>query len=66
MTDLPAKVVTERRKRTFVVTINRPEVRTCVDGETAQLLLEAVETFRADGELDVLVLAGAGDAAFCS
>ncbi|MCH7812369.1 MAG: enoyl-CoA hydratase/isomerase family protein, partial [Chloroflexi bacterium] len=60
------KVITERRDRTFVVTINRPEVRNCVDGETAQLLFEAVETFREDEDLDVLVLTGAGDRAFCS
>lgn len=60
------KVLTERRHRTFVVTINRPDVRNCVDGETAQLLFEAVETFRADDALDVLVLTGAGDLAFCS
>lgn len=60
------KVLTERRDRTFVVTINRPDVRNCVDGETAGLLFEAVETFKTDDSLDVLVLTGAGDAAFCS
>ncbi len=60
------KVLTERRERTFVVTINRPDVRNCVDGETAGLLFEAVETFRADGSLDVLILTGAGSDAFCS
>lgn len=60
------KVITERRDRTFVVTINRPEVRNCVDGETAQLLFDAVEEFREDDGLDVLVLTGAGDRAFCS
>ena len=65
------KVLTERRDRTFVVTINRPEVRNCVDGETAGLLFEAVETFRADDSLDILVLTGAGPStgsglAFCS
>ena len=59
-------VLTERRGRTFVVTINRPEVRNCVNGETAQLLNEAVDTFRADDELNVLVLTGAGDISFCS
>ncbi|MEX1255865.1 MAG: enoyl-CoA hydratase-related protein [Dehalococcoidia bacterium] len=59
-------VLTERRDRTFVVTINRPEVRNCVDGETAQGLFEAVEAFRSDDGLDVLILTGAGDAAFCS
>ena len=65
MSEPRAKVLTERRGRTLVVTINRPEVRNCVDGETAQLLNEAVESFRAD-EFDVLVLTGAGDVSFCS
>ncbi|OGO50199.1 MAG: hypothetical protein A2148_04145 [Chloroflexi bacterium RBG_16_68_14] len=60
------KVLTERRGRTFVVTINRPEVRNCVDGETAQGLFDAVETFRRDDGLDILVLTGAGDVSFCS
>ncbi len=59
-------VLTETRDRAFVVTINRPDVRNAVDGETAALLFEAVETFRADDSLDVLVLTGAGDVAFCA
>ena len=63
---MASKVLTERRERAFVVTINRPEVRNCVDGETAQLLFEAVEAFRADDGLHVLVLTGAGEIAFCS
>ena len=62
----PPQVLTETRGRTFVVTINRPEVRNCVNGETAGLLCEAVETFRDDDSLDVLILTGAGDLAFCS
>ena len=61
-----AKVLTERRERTLLVTINRPEVRNCVDGETAQGLFEAVEEFKGDDSLDVLVLTGAGEQAFCS
>src|SRR5437899_5522095 len=60
------KVLTERRARTFVATINRPEVRNCVDGETAGLLFEAVEEFKRDEGLDVLILTGAGTEAFCS
>jgi enoyl-CoA hydratase len=60
------KVLTERHGRTLVVSINRPDVRNCVDGETAGLLNEAAETFRNDGALDVMVLTGAGDRAFCS
>jgi enoyl-CoA hydratase len=68
-----AKVITERRERTLLVAINRPEVRNCVDGETAQGLFDAVDAFRSDDTLDVLVLTGAGDpsagsgqAAFCA
>lgn len=60
------KVETERKGRSFIVTINRPEVRNAVDGETAGLLFEAVESFRRDGSLDVLILTGAGELAFCA
>jgi enoyl-CoA hydratase len=60
------KVLTERHGRTLLVTINRPEVRNCVDGETAQGLFGAVEEFKREDDLDVLVLTGAGDVAFCS
>ena len=66
MPDSTPKVLTETRGRTLLVTINRPEVRNCVDGETAQLLNEAVELFRADDELDVLILTGAGGRAISS
>ncbi len=59
-------VLTETRDRALVVTINRPDVRNCVDGETAALLFEAAEAFRADDSLDVLILTGAGDVAFCA
>lgn len=61
-----SKVLTERRERSLVVSINRPEVRNCVDGETAGLLFEAVEAFRGDDSLDTLILTGAGTDAFCS
>ena len=60
------KVTTERRGRTLLVTINRPDLRNCVDGETAQGLFDAVDSFRDDDTLDVLVLTGAGDIAFCA
>jgi enoyl-CoA hydratase len=59
-------VLTERRGRSCVVTINRPEVRNAVDGETAALLHDAVEAFRQDDGLDVLIITGAGDTAFCA
>ncbi|MEX1195411.1 MAG: enoyl-CoA hydratase-related protein [Dehalococcoidia bacterium] len=60
------KVLTEVRGRAWLVTINRPEVRNCVDGETAGLLEKAVTRFKSDGALDVMVFTGAGEQAFCS
>jgi len=60
------KVLAEARGRAWLVQINRPEVHNCVDGETARLLEEAVERFKADDALDVMVFTGAGTAAFCS
>ena len=61
-----SKVLTEKEDRIFIITINRPEVRNCVDGETAALLEKAWKTFRDDEELYVAILTGAGDKAFCA
>ncbi|MDP6100121.1 MAG: enoyl-CoA hydratase-related protein [Dehalococcoidia bacterium] len=61
-----SKVVTEVRGRSFIVTINRPQVRNAVDGETAGLLLKAVDEFRRDEYLDALIIIGAGDLSFCA
>jgi enoyl-CoA hydratase len=60
------KIESERKGRSIIVTINRPEVRNAVDAETAGLLFEAVEAFRQDESLDVLILTGAGEVAFCA
>lgn len=48
------------------ITINRPEVHNCVNGEAAAKLLAAWEKFRDDDRLVVAILHGAGDQAFCS
>ena len=61
-----SKVLTQREDKIFIITINRPEVRNCVDGETASLLETAWKTFRDDEELYVAILTGAGDKAFCA
>ena len=60
------KVTTESIGSAFIITINRPEVRNCVDGETAGLLFEAIEIFRRGDTRDVLILTGKGDISFCS
>ena len=61
-----AKVLTETDDRVFVITINRPDQRNCVDGETADLLEKAWKRFRDDDDLWVAILTGAGDQAFCA
>lgn len=60
------KVITENRGPIRILCINRPEVRNCVDGETAVGLAEAIEAFAADNEARVLVVTGAGNIAFCT
>jgi enoyl-CoA hydratase len=58
-------VHTERRDRTWIVTIDRPAVRNCVDGPTAAALAEAFRAFEADEGLSVALLTGAGGT-FCA
>ncbi|MEZ5504259.1 MAG: crotonase/enoyl-CoA hydratase family protein [Halioglobus sp.] len=53
------KVTVDIRERTTVVSINRPEVRNAVDGETARQLAAAFEAFDANPDSDVAVLHGA-------
>ncbi len=48
-----------------VVTIDRPDRRNAVDGETASALAEAFRSFEADDALSVAVLTGAGGT-FCA
>jgi enoyl-CoA hydratase len=61
-----AKVDTERRGMVYLVKINRPEVRNAVDAETAAMLEEAVNVFKRDDKLRVMVLTGAGEVSFCA
>jgi enoyl-CoA hydratase len=50
----------ETRDRVAVVTIERPERRNAVDGNTARRLYDAFKRFDADEALDVAVLTGRG------
>jgi len=60
------KVTTEDRGAVRILTINRPDQRNCVDGETAVGIGRAIEAFAADERARVLVVTGAGDLAFCA
>ena len=61
-----AKLLNERRGPVTVVTINRPEVHNCFDGETAVALATSIDAFARDPEARVMVVTGAGDKSFCS
>src|SRR2546430_7778768 len=61
-----AKVETERGGGVTIVTINRPEVHNCFDGETAEQMTAAVESFASDDDARVMAVTGAGGRAFCS
>ena len=53
-------VIVEKRGAVWTVTLNRPQVRNAVDGETARLLAQAFRAFDADAEACVAVLHGSG------
>lgn len=53
-------VLTERRDRVLLITINRPDQRNAVNGAVAQGIADALDTLDADAELAVGVLTGAG------
>jgi enoyl-CoA hydratase len=55
----------EREDDVAIVTINRPEVRNCVDGPTALELADAFKRFEDDDALSVAILTGA-EGAFCA
>jgi enoyl-CoA hydratase len=59
MTD-QAAVVTERRERSLVVTLNRPDQRNAVNLEVAQGIAAALDELDADASLSVAIITGAG------
>jgi enoyl-CoA hydratase len=58
-------ILTERRGTTWLVTINRPEVRNALDEPTASALAQALREFDRNEALAVAVLSGSGGT-FCS
>jgi enoyl-CoA hydratase len=59
------KIRTEALEDIWVVTISRPEVRNCVDGETAKALADAFRAFDENDDLRVAILQGEAGA-FCA
>ncbi|OLF12072.1 enoyl-CoA hydratase [Actinophytocola xinjiangensis] len=60
-----SEVLVERRDRTLVITINRPERRNAMTRAAGELIAEALDQLDADDTLSVGVLTGAGGT-FCS
>jgi enoyl-CoA hydratase/carnithine racemase len=60
------KVLYEKRDRIAYVTINRPEARNAIDPDVHRLMIETWADFRDDDSVDVAILTGAGDDAFCA
>ncbi len=59
-------ILYEARDGIARITINRPEVRNALRGQTYTELNEAFKLAAEDEEVGVIVLSGAGDQAFCS
>jgi len=59
------KVLFKKHGKTAVITLNRPERRNALDGESKQLLADAIRTAREDRSVSSVVLTGAGGH-FCS
>jgi enoyl-CoA hydratase len=53
-------VLTERRERVLLITINRPDQRNAVNAAVAQGIASALDDLDADPELSLAVLSGAG------
>ncbi|MGY4785398.1 enoyl-CoA hydratase/isomerase family protein [Rhodococcus opacus] len=59
-------IETERRNKTFVIRINRPEALNALDVDSMLALNESLREFRDDPDLAVAIITGAGDRAFCT
>jgi E-phenylitaconyl-CoA hydratase len=59
-------IETERRDKTFVIRINRPEALNALDVAAMRELNERLREFRDDPELLVGVITGTGERAFCT
>src|ERR1700733_2926742 len=65
MTDTPPAVLTERRERVLVITLNRPDQRNAVNAAVATGIAAAMDELDGDAELSAGVITGAGKG-FCA
>lgn len=57
-------VLTERRGRIGIITMNRPQTMNALNSPTLQALEDALDLFERDGDVRVIVITGAGEKAF--
>lgn len=57
-------ILYEKEDHVVIITINRPEVRNCINNETNLELQDAWKAFRDDDDAFVAIYTGAGDIAF--
>ncbi|MCW8193966.1 enoyl-CoA hydratase/isomerase family protein [Proteobacteria bacterium 005FR1] len=60
------EVKLEKRGQAFWITLNRPEKRNAINQTVIDGIREGYEKAHSDSEVRVIVLTGAGEAAFCS
>ena len=56
----------EAHGNVIVASLNRPEARNAIDPDVHRLMIDAWADFRDDDAVDVAILTGAGDEAFCA
>ncbi|MEV5176646.1 enoyl-CoA hydratase-related protein [Streptomyces flaveolus] len=59
-------IETERAGRTLIVRLNRPEALNALDVDAMRALNQVLRDFRDDPTLDIGVITGTGDRAFCT
>jgi enoyl-CoA hydratase/carnithine racemase len=62
----PEILLEKRADRIAVLTLNRPEVMNCIDRAMTRALRAAIADVEADDAVDVIVITGAGERAFCA
>ncbi len=63
---MSSEVLYEIRGKTALLTLNRPDRRNAIDAALAQAMSEAMRQMESDDAVQVAVLTGAGDKAFCA
>ncbi len=61
-----AHILTEKRERVGIITINRQERMNAINAQTIQEIWQAISIFEGDREVSVVAFTGAGNRAFCA